>query len=145
LLSPEGQFGSRALGGRDSAHARYVFTKLSKITRFLFKKEDDNLMNYLIEEGQRIEPEWYLPIIPMCLVNGTEGIGTGWYSSIPCYNPLDLVEAIKRKLDDKPLEPIHPWFRYYTGRIVPYNGEYLVIGKYNIKMPNHLEILELPI
>ncbi|KAJ6897486.1 hypothetical protein NC651_023380 [Populus alba x Populus x berolinensis] len=82
LLQPNGQFGTRSVGGKDHASARYIYTQLSPITRFLFPKDDDGLLNYLDEDGQTIEPTWYIPIIPTVLVNGCEGIGTGWSTFI---------------------------------------------------------------
>ena len=98
LLVPAGQFGSRLLGGRDSASPRYIYTYLSKITRLIFIEDDDLLCHYLVDEGQSIEPEFYLPIIPMVLVNGAEGIGTGYSTKIPNYNPVDITNYIKAKL-----------------------------------------------
>jgi len=47
----------------------------------------------------------------MVLVNGAEGIGTGWSTSVPNYNPGDLVRNLKHMLRDEPVEPLHPWFR----------------------------------
>ena len=78
LLIPIGQFGTRNMDGKDCASARYIYTTLNKVTRHIFNSNDFPLMNYIIEEGQKIEPNYYLPIIPMILVNGSEGIGTGW-------------------------------------------------------------------
>lgn len=72
---------------------------MSKVTRYLFHEHDDAVMNYLEEEGQSIEPEYYLPIIPMTLVNGAEGIGTGWSTFIPCYNPRDIVANLRNIMD----------------------------------------------
>ena len=77
LLDPNGQFGTRLAGGKDAASARYIFTNISKITRTLFHPADDALLDYLKDDGDSIEPSWYLPIMPMVLVNGTDGIGTG--------------------------------------------------------------------
>ena len=77
LLEPLGQFGTRATGGKDAASARYIFTALTSITRVIFNSNDDSTLNFLIEDGQSIEPEWFMPILPMVLVNGSEGIGTG--------------------------------------------------------------------
>ena len=71
------------MGGKDSASARYIFTCLSPVTRTIFPEADDPVLEYLVEEGQSIEPNYYLPIIPMVLVNGAEGIGTGWSTFIP--------------------------------------------------------------
>jgi len=82
-LEPKGQFGTRSMGGKDAASARYIYTKLTAIAKCVFHKNDKFLLNYLNEEGQSIEPEYYIPVIPMILVNGAEGIGTGWSTSIP--------------------------------------------------------------
>lgn len=83
LLMPNGQFGSRAAGGKDCASARYIFTQLSEVARHIFNENDDAVLNFMTEEGQSIEPEYYLPIIPLVLVNGADGIGTGWSTYIP--------------------------------------------------------------
>ena len=96
LLLPNGQFGTRNMGGKDCASARYIFTALSPVTRYLFPESDDQVLQYLEEEGQSIEPNHYLPIIPLSLVNGAEGIGTGWSTFIPQHNPRDIVDNIRR-------------------------------------------------
>src|SRR5690606_37567862 len=117
LLLPYGQFGTRAAGGKDSASARYSFTNLSRVTRSLFTEHDDHLYKYLEDDGQSVEPEWYLPIIPMVLVNGAEGIGTGWSTQVPCYNPYEIVENIKGRLRGEEFKDMSPWFKGYTGVI----------------------------
>ena len=91
LLEPIGQFGTRLAGGKDHASPRYIFTKMSPLTRLIFNVNDDPLLKYLSEDNQRIEPEWYMPILPMVLVNGAEGIGTGWSTKIYNYNPREIV------------------------------------------------------
>lgn len=65
-------------GGKDSASARYIFTRLGPLTRKLFRTDDEPLLEFKYEEGQKIEPAWYLPILPTILVNGCDGIGTGY-------------------------------------------------------------------
>jgi len=75
---------------------------LSPVTRSIFHADDDFVLNYLEEEGQSIEPDYYLPIIPMSLVNGAEGIGTGWSTFIPCHNPRDIVSNLKRMMKGEP-------------------------------------------
>jgi DNA topoisomerase II len=77
LMSPNGQFGTRAQGGDNAASARYIFTQLTTIARKVLHPDDDPLLNYLDEDGKKIEPEWFMPVIPMVLVNGADGIGTG--------------------------------------------------------------------
>nr|DAD42399.1 TPA_asm: hypothetical protein HUJ06_000629 [Nelumbo nucifera] len=104
-------------GGKDHASARYIYTRLSPITRFLFPKDDDILLDYLNEDGQSIEPTWYMPIVPMVLVNGSEGIGTGWSSYIPNYNPRDIVANIRRLLNGEPMEAMDPWYKGFRGLI----------------------------
>ncbi|KAK4743859.1 hypothetical protein SAY87_010171 [Trapa incisa] len=95
---------------------RYIFTKLSPITRFLFPKDDDNLLKYLNEDGATIEPTWYIPIIPTVLVNGSEGIGTGWSSMFPT-NPRDIINNVRRFLNGEMMEPMDPWYRGFKGTI----------------------------
>ena len=95
LLSPNGQFGSRCQGGQDASSARYIFTLLSKLTKLIFKEEDNNILNYQDDDGQQIEPEFYIPVIPMILVNGGIGIGTGYSTNIPQFNPTEIIGACK--------------------------------------------------
>ena len=77
LLLPNGQYGTRDQGGKDHASARYIFTEPAPITRTIFHPADDPLLDYLKEDNDTIEPEWYMPVIPLLLINGAEGIGTG--------------------------------------------------------------------
>ncbi|CAN6696972.1 unnamed protein product [Malus baccata var. baccata] len=149
LLQPNGQFGTRNLGGKDHASARYIYTRLSPITRFLFSKDDDRLLDYLNEDGQSIEPTWYVPIIPTVLVNGSEGIGTGWSSYIPNYNPRDIVANVRRLLDGDAMVPMDPWYRGFTGTIektVKESGvSYTACGIIDEVNEKSLRISELPI
>ncbi|KAK3416892.1 hypothetical protein EUGRSUZ_H02633 [Eucalyptus grandis] len=150
LLMPNGQFGTRNLGGKDHASSRYIYTKLSPITRFLFPKDDDNLLNYLNEDGQSIEPTWYMPILPTVLVNGSEGIGTGWSSYIPNYNPRDIIANLRRLLNGEMMEPMDPWYRGFRGTIEKTATKeagvsYTVCGIVEEVDDTTLRITELPI
>ncbi|KAH0448872.1 hypothetical protein IEQ34_022672 [Dendrobium chrysotoxum] len=150
LLQPNGQFGTRHQGGKDHASARYIYTKLSPMTRFLFPKDDDLILDYMSEDGQSIEPAWYVPIIPMVLVNGSEGIGTGWSSYIPNYNPRDIVKNVRRLLNDEPMLPMDPWYRGFKGLIEKTavkeaGATYTVTGIIEESDSNTLTITELPI
>ena len=150
LLMPNGQFGTRNKGGKDSASSRYIFTELNKVTRHIFNQNDSPLMDYIFEEGQKIEPKWYLPIIPMILVNGCEGIGTGWRSQIPCFNPHEIVESLKSRLKGNGFLKIEPWYKGYQGEIKENpnkEGHYIVKGKYHWSEddPNKVIITEIPI
>jgi len=150
LLLPLGQFGTRNKGGKDSASARYIFTNLNKVTRHLFNSNDLPLMDYLVEEGQKIEPKYYLPIIPTVLVNGTEGIGTGWSSNIPCFNPREIVLSIKNKIKNGAFLKINPWYKGFQGDIKEdpkKEGTFIVRGKYHWSEedPSTVIITEIPI
>ena len=119
LLEPCGQFGTRLMGGKDASQTRYIFTKLTKPTRILFDQRDDDILTYLDDDGKKIEPDFFVPILPMVLVNGTEGIGTGFSSYVPPFNPEDIKENIKRAIQGKPLSKMKPWFRGFKGTITP--------------------------
>ena len=112
-LLPNGQFGSRLHGGDDSASERYIFTMLNPVTRFIFPETDDFILKYLVEDGHSIEPEYYIPIIPFVLCNGISGIGTGFSSSIPPFNPKDIVQYLIRKLNGEGLGDTVEFMPYY--------------------------------
>lgn len=149
LLYPSGQFGTRQMGGKDHASGRYIYTRLSPITRHLFHKGDELLLNYLNEDGQSIEPTWFIPIIPMVLVNGSEGIGTGWSSFVPNYNPRDIIANLKRLLNGEALVPMDPWYKWFKGSIQRSTSKdtgYITTGILEEKEnENALNITELPI
>lgn len=118
LLVPSGQFGTRLAGGDDAASPRYIFTHLAPVARYLFPEDDDVLLEYLEEEGQLIEPKYFCPIIPLLLVNGSQGIGTGWSTNIPSHNPLSVTDYIRGKLERHvDLPEIEPYARGFTGKI----------------------------
>ncbi|SBS92951.1 DNA topoisomerase 2, putative (TOP2), partial [Plasmodium ovale curtisi] len=133
-------------GGKDASAARYIFTKLASSTRSIFNEFDDPILKYLNEEGQKIEPQYYIPVIPTILVNGCEGIGTGYSSFIPNYNYKDIINNIKKYIDKEPLVPMVPWYKDFKGRIES-NGKsgYETIGIINKIDDETLEITELPI
>ena len=149
LLVPSGQFGTRLQGGKDHASPRYIFTRLHEVCRAMFPECDDALLNYLDEDGQRIEPEYYYPVLPLVLVNGAEGIGTGWSTSIPNFNPRDLITNIRAVLDGESPTQMHPWYRNFNGtieeEIVKGESRYTVTGAYNIRDECTLEVTELPL
>ncbi|KAK9061834.1 hypothetical protein SSX86_019018 [Deinandra increscens subsp. villosa] len=149
LLYPSGQFGTRQMGGKDHASGRYIYTRLSPITRHLFHKADELLLNYLNEDGQSIEPTWFMPIIPMVLVNGSEGIGTGWSTFVPNYNPRDIIANLKRLLNGEQMVPMDPWYKWFKGIIQKATSKdtgYTTIGVYEENEDNNsLNVTELPV
>lgn len=117
LLTPSGQFGTRRMGGKDAASARYIFTKLEPITRAIYHPDDNELLTYRSDDGVLIEPEFYVPVIPMVLVNGAEGIGTGWSSTVCNYNPREIIKNLRRKIGNEQMQPMNPWYNGYAGKV----------------------------
>ncbi|WFC97528.1 DNA topoisomerase (ATP-hydrolyzing) [Malassezia yamatoensis] len=146
LLMPNGQFGSRSMGGKDAASARYIFTAVPRITRSLFNSKDEALLNYLDDDGQSIEPEWFVPVVPQVLLNGGEGIGTGWSTFVPNYNPVDVVSNLRRRMAGEEYAEMNPWYRGFTGTIQPAaTGRYRVSGHAQQLDERTWEITELPV
>lgn len=147
LLQPIGQFGTRNNGGKDYASPRYIYTNLSKLTRFIYDGRDDPLLKYLIEDNCSIEPEYYVPVIPMVLVNGSEGIGTGWSTFIPMFNPFDIIANYKRVLKGGAFDELIPWYKGFKGEIeLDDSGtSYITKGIYENISETRLIITELPI
>jgi len=146
LLQPIGQFGTRLSGGKDSASPRYIFTQLSPLARNVFNANDDAVLNYLLDDNQKIEPEWYIPIIPMVLVNGADGIGTGWMTKVPNYNPREIIRNLKKMLAGEEAKPMTPWFKNFRGSIEPLDHQrYVVNGEVASLSDTKIEITELPV
>ena len=153
LLQPIGQFGKRNDGGKEHASARYIYTKLSDLTRSIFIKEDDAIVEYLTEEDQQIEPKYYVPIIPMVLVNGANGIGTGWSTFIPNHNPLDIIEQLINLINTGVCVDIHPFYHRHTGLMEKSEDDvkfgkikYYTHGEFKLnQIKNQLTISELPV
>ena len=145
IFTPIGNFGSRRSGGKDAASSRYTFIQLSHLMTKIFKKEDEKIYNYIPEDGMLVEPEFYSPIIPMILVNGALGIGTGFSTSIPSFNPLDIVNNLLKIMDDRDPIKMMPWYRGFKGSIKYRDNKVISIGKYEVIDENTMRITELPI
>jgi DNA topoisomerase-2 len=173
LFEPNGQFGTRACGGDDSASERYIFTQLNKLTRLLFRQEDDPVLSYINDDGQIVEPMYYAPVIPMILVNGSKGIGTGFSTDVIPHNPIQIIAYIRAILagvpsSDRPI--IEPYFKGFKGTIKNIassatsgastfhvaassaapaasaaSAKYLIKGTYEIVADRKVRITELPI
>ncbi|DAZ98641.1 TPA: hypothetical protein N0F65_000836 [Lagenidium giganteum] len=126
LLVASGQFGTRLQGGKDAASPRYIFTLLHKYTRLLFPEDDDALLRYVDDDGFPVEPTHYVPILPLLLVNGSEGIGTGWSTNIPSFHPVEIIDNLLAMLDadirgdgadQATLQPMLPWFKGFRGEV----------------------------
>ena len=146
ILMPNGQFGTRIMGGHDAASSRYIHTELNKLADIIYPPIDSLLLDFNDDDGVKVEPKYYLPIIPMILVNGMNGIGTGFSTSVPKYNPIDVINNIKRKLNSQEYEEIKPWYGGFKGSIVKIDEyNYMSKGVYEIINPTSIRITELPI
>ena len=174
LFEPNGQFGTRLQGGKDSASERYIFTVLNPLTRLLFRHEDDGIMKYLNDDGELVEPVFYAPVIPTVLVNGTKGIGTGFSTDIMCYNPRQIIAYIRALLSVDGLDvdddaqciaaaggiAIEPFYNGFKGTIARLDQEsvaastatattnaakYAIKGTYSIIDDHRVRVTELPI
>ena len=149
LLMPNGQMGTRLQGGADSASERYIYTMLNPLARAIFPEKDDPILHYLNEDGTMIEPEYYIPILPFVLVNGISGIGTGFSSNLPSFNPKQLVYHIRNSLTNiQNTEQFIPYYENFTGTVKQVEGEtskFLIKGVYNKVNEEQIIISELPI
>jgi len=149
LFMPNGQFGTRLQGGKDSASERYIFTQLNKITRTIFPLSDDNVLTYLNDDGLLVEPIYYAPIIPMVLVNGSKGIGTGFSTDIMCYDPIKIIRYLKNKLSLSLTEEnidFIPYYDGFKGQITKINDDkFLIKGIYQQIGPDKIRVTELPV
>ena len=141
FLEPCGQFGTRLMGGKDASQTRYIFTKPCAVTRKIFDPRDDPILTYLDDDGKPIEPEFFVPTLPAILVNGSEGIGTGFSSYVPPYNPKDITENLKRMLNGESPTPMKPWFRGFKGQI---DDNLVARGVWTDRGAGTIHITELP-
>ena len=144
ILMPHGQFGTRLLK-KDASAPRYIFTSINPVMKFILRKEDNSILEYLNDDGTKIEPNTYQPIIPMVLVNGACGIGTGYSTYIPSYNPKDIINNLRKKINHTLMDEITPYYKGFTGTVHKVSDtKYEVKGIYKVK-GNIVEIKELPV
>ncbi len=145
ILKPNGQFGTRLKGGKDAASSRYIWTMLEELTPIIYNPVDAPVLNQQDDDGMPIEPEFYAPIIPMILVNGAEGIGTGFSTKIPPYNPIEIIKNIRNIMKGKQFEPMDPWWQGFDGIVSKIDDfNYEIYGTWSID-DNKLTISELPV
>jgi DNA topoisomerase-2 len=142
VLEEIGQFGS--LRSPEAGAPRYISTKLHKNFRLLYM--DFELLTSRYEEGNEIEPSYFLPIIPTVLLNGGSGIAVGFATNILNRNPLDLIDACIKELDGKKYKEPTPWYNGFSGECIkdPNSNSWLFRGKYKVKNTTTLDVTELP-
>jgi DNA topoisomerase II len=142
-LVPQGQFGTRLQGGKDSASPRYIHTYLQPKARKLVPEADFSVLTYRDDDGLPVEPEWYAPLLPMLLVNGARGIGTGYSTNVPPYNPTQLKAMLVKWLGGTAGaldEVLTPYYRGFKGTIAE---DGTVVGVYR-KEKDDFVVTELP-
>lgn len=145
LFVADGNFGTRF--SHDPSAPRYIYTYPQKYFEALFKKEDDPNLISQVFEGGLIEPRFYVPTLPMLLVNGCTGIGVGFASKILSRDPRNMIRAIRDTLDKKrvSLSLFTPYFKSFTGDVEALEGnKWLVKGKASLS-GHKLSITEIPI
>lgn len=142
-LVPQGQFGTRIQGGKDAASPRYIHTYLQPRIRKLVPEEDFAVLKYRDDDGLPVEPEWYAPVLPMLLINGSRGIGTGYSTYIPPCDPAVIKKKLISKIrTERPLRSDPPLVPYFEG----FKGTYTedgVVGVFK-KVGDEYVVTELP-
>ena len=144
LLEPSGQFGTRLAGGKDAASSRYIFTRLAPHTRKIFDPADNSVLKYVVDDGEKVEPEFYAPVLPMILVNGAEGIGTGFSCYVPPYDPEVIKHNILCVLDQVAMDPMKPHFKGFKGKITKTKDHTWVMEGLVAREGSQLHVTELP-
>lgn len=143
LLDGIGQFGSRI--GPEAAASRYIFTKLSPGYKKIFQPVDNDILEYNEDDGTPIEPKFYLPVLPMVLINGAQGMGTGFATSIMAHNPKSVLDAVRAVLTGKTPKKLVPWYRGFNGKIEKIDDQVVISGLIEVVNTTTLKITELPI
>ena len=144
LLEPSGQFGTRLAGGKDAASARYIFTRLAPLTRKIFDPADNSVLEYVVDDGQRVEPVCYVPVVPMILVNGAEGIGTGFSCYVPPYDIEIVKHNIECALKQVAMVPMVPHFKGFKGKVTKTKDHTWVLEGVVHGEGSRLHVTELP-
>lgn len=146
FFASEQMFGTRLAGGKDASQARYLHTKLLPTTNMIFPSADDELLKARYEGKMRIEPEYYVPIVPVILLNGCKGIGTGWCCDIPCFSLVDVADNVKRWINKRKLAPMIPHYNGFEGRIEDAKGgKFKIKGKWKRESETKIIVTELPV
>ena len=149
---PRGQFGTKNQGGKDAAQPRYVSISLPDWVKYIYRPEDKCIEKLIVDEGEEQECENFYPVLPMHVINGVNGIGTGWSSNIPCHNPLDIAFWLQQRIlqsiqsdHGHNLPLIRPWYRGFIGNITPVKDGFTTEGKMHIQPNGSVVITELPV
>jgi DNA topoisomerase-2 len=149
LLLPIGEFGTRDMGFKNAAQSRYIYTMVNaRLANKLFRKEDDSLLQYDMEEGEYFEPRYYVPIIPYVLCENEEIPATGWKITMHARDVSSILENTKLMVEGKinKCNPLPMNKLYFKGEIRKYKGKEYSVGKVTYdEKEDAIHITELPI
>ncbi len=143
LLEEEGQFGS--LRSPQAGAPRYIGTKLSENFKLIYK--DFELLDFKEEEGEVIEPNYFLPIVPTVLLNGSSGIAVGFASNILNRDIRSIIDACLKVLNGKNTGEIKPSLNGFTGDYIQDSDNHkrwIIRGKFVRSNTTTIKINELP-
>ena len=146
LLRDSGMFGSRHLPRTEHSAERYIFTAARAVARAFFPQDDDPVLDMATDDGKLVEPKMFSPVVAWLLINGSDGIGTGWKSSCPAYSPEDVIANTRRLVLDQEAEllPMTPSYSSFSGDVVANAPEYTFVGRYTVLTDTSIQISELP-
>jgi len=142
---------SRLNGGKDAASPRYIHTYMEDIVSKIFRKEDTCLLKHIDDDGDIVEPEYYLPVVPLLAINGSLGIGTGYSTDVPPHNPADIVCLLRHRLeggiDTLEGRPLDPWWFGFKGKTIRKDDQtWVTKGLYEFdEVKKTVTITELPV
>ena len=146
LLRGFGAFGSINGGMKDASQPRYLEVTARKILALIFRPEDDKCLNFIEDEGESIEPKFYVPIIPMALVNGISAVGMGSSSTFANYHPLEVIDSyINYLVSREPFQELEPWYRDNSGLTELVDKTFTSYGVVEKVTLNGCTITQLPI
>lgn len=142
LMTREGSFGTRMIP--QAAASRYIRSAQEDYLKLIFRPDDNAVIGNQEFEGSIIEPKYYVPIIPMLLVNGSDGIAVGYAQRILPRDPAKLMKFIFGGMKDEKL--LLPWFKGFKGKVIQTDDKsFSIYGVLERKNTTTYEIVEVPI
>lgn len=148
LLQPLGEFGSRSKGYKDFAASRYIHTMINwRLADKLFRREDEFLLDYTVDDGHRYEPMFYVPVIPYVLCETNELPATGWAISVHARDLKAIFKNVRALIDGKiaKCSKLPMWNHRFKGTVKKYKNRDYHVGCYEYnEAENYVHITELP-
>ena len=148
LMTDDGGYGSRENGGKCDTAPRYLIGSAREYVKYLFHPDDDELLEYNFESGKQLEPKFFVPILPLSVINRQIGIGSGFSTTIPSFNPLDAKRYLEAWFtygeEARKHVKLTPWYRGFKGDIKTEDGKVTLFGKLKETSQGY-DVTELPI